>query len=34
MLTTGFTREVHIEFGDKVVLHLKLSMDGKMVLWL
>src|SRR6266702_146544 len=26
--TTGFTREVHIEFGDEVVSRLKLSPDG------
>ena len=31
--TTGFTREVHIEFGDEVASRLKLSPDGKTVLW-
>jgi len=31
--TTGFTREVHIEFGNEVMSHLKLSPDRKTILW-
>ncbi len=31
--TTGFTREAHIEFGDEVTSRLKLSPDGKTILW-
>ena len=30
---TGCTREARIEFGDEVASRLKLSPDGKTVLW-
>lgn len=33
IILTGHTREAHAEFGDEVASRLKLSPDGKTVLW-